>query len=148
MTTNAIEILDQLIGRWTLERVIEMEDASFEGEAIFSRIEADACVYCETGILRLSDGSGIEAYRSYVYRARNTQLLVDFGDGPDKGKPFVALEFKKDNDCLLSAKDTHRCRDDVYLVDYRLSLPASFVTSVVVHGPRKDYCARTTYSRV
>lgn len=148
MTTTAIEILEQLTGRWKIERRIENEDASFEGEALFSKIEEKTCLYRETGILRLSNGSEIEAYRSYVYRATDTRLLVEFGDGPDKGKRFVALEFQTENDSLLSAKDTHRCGDDVYLVDYRLSLPASLATKISVSGPRKDYCAHSTYSRV
>jgi hypothetical protein len=148
MTVSVVEVLRQLEGVWVIRREIPSENASFDGRATFTLLTEGTYLYCEEGRLALENGSNIEAYRSYLYRAQNGLLLIDFNDGPNKGERFLNLKLEKTCDQILHAKGLHYCKDDIYEVQYLIDLPLGFTTTTSAIGPRKDYTAHSKYLRI
>jgi hypothetical protein len=141
-------LFDGLAGRWTIDRVFEGQDATLRGTASLRPDGLDALVYEESGRLTLSDGRVLQAARSYRYRFAAGAIAIDFGDGPDKGRLFVKLDFGSLIGERAEGSDIHYCGADVYRVRYRLNLPAAFETDIAVSGPNKAYRAVSRYRRL
>src|SRR5690606_24254370 len=134
-------------GRWQLSRCIEQEGATMLGAATFARTADGGLLYEEAGLLTLRDGQTLRCTRRYRFVARGESLVILFNDGPDAGKPFVELVFADTTPGVLIAADKHFCGRDIYAVEYRLQLPASYETDVLVAGPNKRYRAVTQYAK-
>lgn len=143
----AAEILELLSGHWRIDRKIIGEGATLSGDADFAKAADGALAYSEKGVLVLANGQELQAFRKYTYRADSAGLIVEFADGPDKGKTFVELSFVATTGNALEARDVHQCGADTYTAHYILDLPDRFQTDIVVSGPRKDYRTISTYSR-
>ena len=141
-------LLESLAGRWAIERVYEGEGALAVGVASLGPDGAQTLAYRETCQLTLSDGQVLQAYRNYRYRFADGLLEIHLDDGPDAGRLFVRLAFAQGPRGQAEAFDVHHCGDDVYRVVFRLDLPSSFETEIVVAGPRKKYRAVSRYSRI
>lgn len=146
--TDALRLLDALLGQWQLSRVIEQEGATMQGTAQFTRAAPHVLDYTETGVLALRGGQTLRCVRRYRYTADEQSLVIAFRDGPDEGKTFVTLRFHDDAVQSVVADDTHHCGNDIYSVRFRLQLPTSYATEIDVTGPRKNYRAVTRYTRL
>jgi hypothetical protein len=150
----AVEIpstLEFLLGRWSIERVIEdHRDAAtvrFTGEALVTLAEGEG----------EGEGEG-EARASYVEQgqmslgahtgpARRTLGLHERGDGtvalefPD-GRPFLELDL-----CAGRSRATHPCGADSYELAFEVLGPNKLLERWRVSGPAKDYDAETVWRR-
>ena len=141
-------LLEGLAGRWAIERAFEGEGARAAGVASLRPEGAETLAYRETCQLTLSDGRVFQAYRNYRYRFVDGLLEIHFDDGPDAGRLFVKLAFAQGTGRQAEAFDVHHCGDDTYRVVFRLDLPSSFETEIVVAGPRKNYRAVSRYTKL
>jgi hypothetical protein len=149
MSERSLEtLLEGLAGRWAITRAFEGEGALAVGVASLRPDGAETLAYRETSQLTLSDGRVLQAYRNYRYRFVDERIEIHFDDGPDKGRLFVRLAFAQGRSKQAEAFDIHHCGDDAYRVLFRLNLPTSFETEIVVSGPRKNYRALSRYSRI
>jgi hypothetical protein len=138
--------LNFFTGHWTIERVIEVEGATLDGEAWLVPINAVSLSYREAGRLTLPNGHILEAHRRYLYRRVGHAIEIDFDDGPDQGRLFVSLSFR--GPALNEAQAVHRCGGDMYEVCYRLAPPFRFETDIKIAGPRKKYRIMSRYRRI
>jgi hypothetical protein len=145
---HAHHVLEKLTGRWSLDRDIVGERATLRGEATFEFLSDGRLAYSETGMLSLSDGRALNVYRNYIYRSEGNDVVVEFADGPGKGKVFVHLNFANGQGDFLEAHDVHYCGRDTYRVAYILKWPDEFGTDIEVTGPQKAYLAASRYRRM
>lgn len=131
--------LNDFIGKWRLDRVIEDRLASqrgrFEGHARFTLL-GQALKYREEGQLRLGSGPAMAAFRDYVWRDEGGRIAVDYGDGRvfhsfDPAEPVAR----------------HICTPDDYRVRYDFSRWPDWQAEWTVSGPRKDYTMISRYAR-
>jgi hypothetical protein len=130
--------LDDLEGRWRLERIIDDRRAGLagrlEGTCIFSP-DAEGLVQEEVGVLSYGDAPPMQARRRYLWRAEGDGLAVFFEDG----RPFHRIASGR-------LSDTHLCPPDTYEVAYLFDDWPAFSTTWCVSGPRKDLLIRSRYS--
>jgi hypothetical protein len=140
--------LASFAGQWMFTRYIEKQAASVQGIAEFSWLDTDRLAYVERGELTLADGRSLRCERRYQFVASAADVRVEFDDGLNRGGHFVTLHFQADGDHDWLASDTHYCGQDIYVVEYRLNMPTSYDTKIIVIGPNKDYCATTRYTKI
>lgn len=132
--------LGDFAGRWRIERRIEDRlsgaGGRFDGEAVFVP-EGERLIYRERGELRLGDGPGFTAERTYLWRDEGGRIAVDFADG----RPFHAFDPGAD------PAAHHLCIADDYRVRYDFSGWPEWRAEWTVTGPRKDYTMRSVYRR-
>jgi hypothetical protein len=149
MSERSLEtLLKGLAGRWAVTRAFEGEGALAVGVASLRPDGAETLAYRETSQFTLSDGRVLQAYRNYRYRFVGETIEIHFDEGPGQGRLFVRLAFAQGPSKQTEAFDIHHCGDDAYRVLFRLNLPTSFETEIVVSGPRKNYRALSRYSRI
>ena len=132
--------LDELEGRWTLERQIDDRRAGLTGlltGTCLWRRDAAGLVQAETGTLQYGDAPPIRAERRYLWREAGAGLTVLFEDG----RPFHDIGPGR-----LSAR--HDCAPDTYEVTYVFDAPDVFSTTWRVTGPRKDQFIHSIYTRL
>ena len=127
-------------GRWTIDRAIEDRMAGitgqFQGEAVLVP-EGDHLRYRETGLLRLGDGPGFSAERSYVWRREGPRIAIDFSDG----RAFHDFD-------PAAPAGHHLCVADDYSVRYSFVRWPDWRSEWSVKGPRKDYTMISRYCPV
>ena len=121
----------ELVGRWTVERVVRDERSGttgrFRGTATFTPDGR----WVEEGTLELG------AYRGPARRElRIVGDAVEFADG----RPFHTLD-------LTGRPVEHRCGEDAYTGVYRLLAPDRLEVSWRIAGPRKTQRVDTSYTR-
>ncbi len=141
---DASQVMTQLAGSWSFDRIIEAQ-ASMQGIATFTPLDAESLAYRERGRLRLPDGTELEAEREYVFRGRDRGFDVFFKETPPRLFHTISL-FVFDG--ALSGNAGHLCSLDHYQSTYIFRPDGGFVVRHVVSGPRKDYTMTTTYARV
>ncbi|MEM8775113.1 MAG: DUF6314 family protein [Pseudomonadota bacterium] len=134
------ECLEDFVGAWGLSRRIRHHnapEASFEGEALFSR-HSDGLLYHETGELLVEGQAAFRAERRYYWRnGSNGMIDVFFGDG----REFHSID--------RHAPDaTHFCDPDTYNVRYRFESWPIWQAEWRVTGPKKDYLMVSTYNKM
>ena len=143
MTWQPERILEQLAGRWMLERIIN-DGSRFTGQAVFTP-EDNQLNYREDGTLQLANGQRSKAYREYLYRAAFDGFTVWFPDSPPRLFQTVTLSKKSD---VWSGQAQHDCPPDTYDSRYVFAPDSSFCISHAVQGPRKAYRMVGTYQRL
>jgi len=139
------QVMTRLAGSWSLSRVIEGQ-ASMQGLATFTPLDAETLAYREQGRLRLLNGTELEAEREYVFRRGASGFDVFFRENPPR--LFHAISLSASGDGALSGGAGHLCNRDHYRSTYTFRADGSFVVRHVVSGPRKNYAMVTTYTRV
>jgi hypothetical protein len=126
-------------GRWRIARTIEDRlggEGRFDGEAVFAA-QGAVLHYRETGELRLGDGPGFQAERSYLWRQAGGRIAVDFADG---------RAFHEFDPAAPDAR--HLCIADDYAVRYDFAGWPDWRAEWTVQGPRKDYTMVSRYRRI
>lgn len=122
--------LDDLEGRWRLERRIEDRRAGvvgrFEGTCDWVP-DGEGLRQVEEGLLHYGAATPMRASRVYLWRAVGEGLQVLFEDG----RPFHRLRAGQ-------VEDRHHCPPDIYDVRYDFSDWPRWVQDWTVTGPRKD----------
>jgi Family of unknown function (DUF6314) len=122
----------ELIGRWTVERVVRDERSGTSGRFRGTATFAPDGRWLEEGTLELG------AYRGPARRElRIAGDTVEFADG----RAFHLLD-------LTGAPVRHLCGEDTYTGAYRLVAPDRLEVSWRVTGPDKDQHIETVYRRV
>ncbi|WP_027530260.1 DUF6314 family protein [Bradyrhizobium sp. WSM3983] len=142
---DASQVMAWLTGSWSFSRVIEGQ-ASMQGLATFTPLDAERLAYRERGRLTLQSGTELEAEREYVFRVRGRGFDVFFKESPPR--LFHAIELAASDGGTLSGSAGHLCNLDHYRSTYTFHDDGGFVIRHVVSGPRKDYTMTTTYRRV
>jgi hypothetical protein len=124
-------VLAELVGRWTVERVVRDERSGttghFRGMATFTPDGR----WVEEGTLEFG------AYRGPARRAlRIVDGAVEFADG----RPFHPLD-------LSGRPVEHLCGEDTYAGVYRLLAPDRLEVSWRIVGPDKAQRVDTSYTR-
>lgn len=131
--------LDDLIGPWTMARVIEDHRAGlighFDGEATWSPDEA-GLIQTEVGVLTYGAAAPMQATRRYLWRAQGIDLAVFFDDG----RPFHLVPEE-------GCEALHDCPPDTYRVRYSFATKDAFSTVWNVTGPRKNATLTTHFTR-
>lgn len=131
-----MRVLQDFEGRWHLERHIlstQGPDARFEGRAVWSRTDG-GLLYLEEGQMTLEGHPPMHAERRFFWAE---DLSVFFEDGrffhrvPGQG-----------------GDTAHWCDPDSYTLHYAFREWPVFHVHWRVSGPRKDYQARTQYTRL
>ncbi|ABD55579.1 hypothetical protein Jann_2662 [Jannaschia sp. CCS1] len=135
---GAVMRLDDLRGRWSVERVIEDHRADltgrFEGEAIWSP-DANGLVQTEVGVLHYGSASPMQATRRYLWRAQGEGIAVFFDDA----RPFHIVP-------APGQEALHDCPPDTYRVRYAFTGLDAFTTVWHVTGPRKHMTLTTRFT--
>jgi hypothetical protein len=138
------EVTKALIGSWSFDRIVEGQ-ATMQGVATFTPLDAERLAYREQGRLKLQNGTELEAEREYVFRKRDQGFEVFFKETPPR--LFHAIELAVSDGGGLSGSAGHLCSPDHYQSTYAFLADGGFVIRHIVLGPRKDYTMVTTYSR-
>lgn len=167
------KIFNSLKGSWKLLRNLDSLLSTYpsgilEGIALFAqRLPTDEgydaeYLYSERGEFKTQHGLMMEATRQYVYRySRTTDAISVWFVKPDDGTAvdyfFHKLDFRETGHGIgsgpevWSASGYHLCVEDNYNANYLFQLRDSKVTQwhavFDVHGPKKDYVAKATYTR-
>ncbi|CAD6578638.1 MAG: hypothetical protein ASARMPREDX12_008917 [Alectoria sarmentosa] len=167
------EIFNSLKGSWKLLRNLDSLLSTYpsgilEGTAIFTqRLPTDEgydaeYLYSERGEFKTQQGLTMEATRQYVYRySRTTDVISVWFVKPDDGSAvdyfFHKLDFRETGHGIgsglesWSASGYHLCVEDNYNANYLFQLRDSKIAQwhavFDVHGPKKDYVAKATYTR-
>jgi Family of unknown function (DUF6314) len=142
---DASDVVTRLAGAWSFDRIIEGQ-ASMQGLATFTSLDAECLACREQGRLKLRNGTELAAEREYVFRKRDRGFEVFFKETPPR--LFHAIELAASDDGALHGSAGHLCNLDHYQSSYTFLADGGFVTRHVVSGPRKDYTMTTTYARV
>lgn len=127
--------LGDFAGHWLVSREISEATggvARFEGRAAWMPADR-GLAYRETGTMTLDSGAVFQAERRYFWAE---DLAVHFDDG----KFFHQVP-------AAGGVVRHWCDPDDYQLSYDFSLWPQFEVLWKVKGPRKDYKARTKYTR-
>ena len=139
-----------LLGTWELERTLEDHISGttglFKGRATFTEtVAAGAPPRCEwaryeeSGELHFGT-QRTRASRSLIYeRLKDASVMLYFADG----KPFVDLNLESG-----AWRGVHNCVEDLYEMTTTVGSPDLVQECWRVTGPRKDYLAVTTLTRV
>ncbi len=162
-----------LKGSWKLSRNLDSALSTYpsgnlNGIATFaerppSEDDYDAeYLYSESGDFTTQQGLTMKATRRYVYRySRKRDVISVWFVKPDDGSTvdyfFHQLDFPETNSRMDSGSEVHAangyhlCVDDNYNSGYSFRLSDSKITQwhaiFDVHGPKKDYTAKATYTR-
>lgn len=150
---NVVEIsdsLDFLIGGWEVRRVIEDHRNALRGCFVgTARLSPDpsstregilgGATYEEQGELELGDHVGPAARRLEYRRGANGSVLLYLSHGSH----FVDLDL-----ATGTCERQHRCAPDTYDIKIEVHSSHRYVEYWRVTGPRKDYEATATYSRL
>ena len=140
---SAADIFNALQGDWQLTRLI----AGFgrmTGTARFHAASVNSLRYREDVSVVSNDGNVHHAYRDYIYQLNDNEIDVRFADG----QPFHRLAFADGQAWPQQATGHHDCAADIYDASYRFDGPDAFSVRWTVKGPRKDYVAQTSYTRL
>jgi hypothetical protein len=138
------KVLDDLLGSWRLDRLIEGH-ATMRGQAAFTPAGEARLHYREDGRLVLNNGSEFDAAREYIFAPRAHGFSVLFQEKPPRLFHDVTLVAGQGGEWLGEAD--HPCGEDHYRSFYRFLPDGRFVIRHVVTGPRKGYTIVTNYSR-
>jgi len=142
---EASEVMARLAGSWSFARGIEGQGC-MQGLATFTPLDAKSLAYREQGLLRLQNGTELEASREYVFRRTDRGFEVLFKETPLR--QFHAISLSASEAGALSGSASHLRNLDHYRSTYTFRSNGSFVIRHVVSGPRKDYTMVTAYTRI
>jgi hypothetical protein len=142
---DASDVVEKLIGSWSFNRVIENQ-ATMQGVAIFTPLDAGRLAYREQGDLKLANGAIVQAEREYVFSDSRRGFKVFFREDPPRLFHEIALFASVPGE--LSGRAGHMCGHDDYQSAYTFLSDGTFAIRHVVSGPRKDYTMTTTYTRI
>lgn len=130
--------LTDFLGHWSLDRHVTPFDGQPEATATGrARFEATdtGLIYRETLDLVIAGHAPVRAERSYLWRAVEAAIAVDFSDG----RPFHSFEPNGRSEAA------HWCDPDQYDVAYDFEDWPDWTSTWRVKGPRKDYAMVTRY---
>lgn len=134
---------EDFVGVWTVARTIADaaggQAGTFSGRAVFRPDGVAGLVYDELGLLRMGEGPGWTATRTYLWTLDGAGVVVRFADGRD----FHRFRFG-----AMGAEAEHLCGADLYRVRYDFDRWPDWTARWEVRGPRKDYAMVTQYRRV
>lgn len=142
---DASQVMTRLTGAWSFNRVIESQ-ATMQGAATFTPLKDGSLAYREQGHLRLSNGTELQAERSYIFGKGEQGFRVFFEENPPR--LFHAISLSASVGGALSGSARHLCNLDDYRSSYTFLADGRFVVRHVVSGPRKDYTMTTAYTRI
>jgi hypothetical protein len=142
---DASEVTNKLIGSWSFSRLIEGQ-ATMQGIATFTSLDAGSLAYREQGHLKLQNGTELEAERAYIFSNGDGGFRVFFKENPPR--LFHAISLSASVGGALSGSAGYLCNLDDYQSTYTFLADGRFVVRHVASGPRKDYTMTTTYTRV
>ena len=127
------EVTKALIGSWSFDRIVEGQ-ATMQGVATFTPLDAERLAYREQGRLKLQNGTELEAEREYVFRKRDRGFEVFFKETPPR--LFHAIELAASDGGGLSGSAGHLCSPDHYQSTYASwpMVASSFVMSCRVRA--------------
>jgi uncharacterized protein DUF6314 len=142
---DASQVMAQLIGSWSFKRVIEGQ-VTMQGAATFMPLSDGSLAYREQGHLKLSNGTELQAERSYIFSKGEQGFRVFFEEKPPR--LFHEISLSASDGGALSGSARHLCNLDDYQSSYTFLADGRFVVRHVVSGPRKDYTMTTAYTRI
>jgi len=139
-----------LLGTWDLTRSIEDHRLGtcgrFEGRATVldtgsggSSLVCERARYDESGELRFGTQVTRASRRLLYERLSDTSVMLHFADG----RPFVELNLQSGE-----WRSVHHCGDDLYELATTVCSDTVVQEHWRVTGPRKDYVATTTFTRL
>jgi hypothetical protein len=143
--SDASQVMPRLIGSWSFNRVIEGQ-ATMQGAATFTPLNDGSLAYREQGHLKLSNGTELQAERSYIFSKGEQGFRVFFDENPPR--LFHEVSLTASGGGGLSGSARHLCNLDDYQSSYTFLADGGFAVRHVVSGPRKDYTMTTAYTRI